>query len=175
MNGSSADAEFWDELIERLGPRAFDTRHGDADPTRKATDEVAAMVLAHVGDDCGSILEIGCGRGRMTVVLAQELDRVTALDVSPSTVALCRQACASCANVEVLCGDHESLRSFDGGAFDVVFSYATLQHVSNHRTVERYVAEAVTHRCPGRKGPAPAAASGSMEQRVLDLGAFVRR
>jgi SAM-dependent methyltransferase len=52
----------------------------------------------------GSVLEVGCGEGYMTRLLAERADRVVGMDVSGSAVALARTS-SPLANVRVIRGD----------------------------------------------------------------------
>src|SRR5262245_40356339 len=49
----------------------------------------------------GAALEIGCGSGEVTALLAARAQSVLALDLSPEMLAAARARCASAANVEL--------------------------------------------------------------------------
>jgi 2-polyprenyl-3-methyl-5-hydroxy-6-metoxy-1,4-benzoquinol methylase len=171
---NSPDGLFWDQLVHELGLRAFDTRHQSDVAARKAAGEVNAMVLDRLGSRRGALLEIGCGGGRMTVPLAAEFARVVAVDVSANALEMCRAACSGVTNVEFLQGDERVLEQLPGGSFDVVFSYATLQHVSGKRSVEQYIFESVRLLRPGGVAILQLRQPGA-SARLIDLGAFTIR
>src|SRR5919112_1691205 len=57
----------------------------------------------------GTVVEIGCGVGRLTRVLARRADGVVALDVSPEMLALAREHNPGLPNVRWVLGDGRSL------------------------------------------------------------------
>ena len=135
------DREFWDRVIRERGSRAFDTLESKA-ASDKAEREIDAFLLARMhGVSQGRILEIGCGRGRMTQVLAQLFETVVALDVSREATRRCRAA-VEASKVLVVLGDDQTVAAMPSDSFDVVFSYATFQHVSSRSALQSYVASA---------------------------------
>ncbi|MFO1158064.1 MAG: class I SAM-dependent methyltransferase [Reyranellaceae bacterium] len=77
----------------------------------------------------GKCLELGCGVGRMTMWFARRFDRVVALDVSPSHLAIARRAVlkARCLNVELRLVSRPD--AFDRlPEIDCFFSVIVLQH-----------------------------------------------
>ncbi len=71
-------------------------------------------------------LELGCGAGRHTVLLADHFDQVEAVDLSGAMIRLARRKRAR-GNISYLESD---LRDVDG-SYDFVLSVATLHHVSD--------------------------------------------
>src|SRR2546423_6759289 len=90
-----------------------------------------------------SVLEIGCGVGRMTHRLADLYGRVVALDVSAEMLERCRENLAGRDNVEFVEGSGEDLNGVADASVDHVFSYITLQHIPSAVTVRRYLSEVV--------------------------------
>lgn len=171
---SDSDERFWDDLIASRGDRAFDTRHDPARAADKAMAEVSAFILDHVGDSRGSILEIGCGNGRQTIALSELFAEVTALDASSEALRLCQERCGSLKNVVCVHGDDRELSSYESGRFDVVYSYATLQHVSDVVRLVNYIGEAC--RLVSRQGfVVLQLRHPGWRTRVVDRGAFVLR
>jgi protein-L-isoaspartate O-methyltransferase len=65
----------------------------------KSGSHVASLVKAFAARNAveipnGHVLELGCGTGRVTAALAGMFERVTATDVSPGHLQLCREAMA---------------------------------------------------------------------------------
>jgi SAM-dependent methyltransferase len=74
----------------------------------------------------GTILEIGCGAGRMTRMLACDFTRVIAVDVSADAIAYGRRRVTN-ENIEWREGDGTRLPMMDGGT-NAVFSCHVFQH-----------------------------------------------
>jgi SAM-dependent methyltransferase len=88
----------------------------------------------------GLCVEVGCGPGRMTGLLAERFDRVLGLDVSPAMLARAR-AEVSAPNVDFRATDGERLGGVDDGAADVLVCYLVLQHLPSRAAVLRYLRE----------------------------------
>lgn len=88
----------------------------------------------------GTCLEVGCGPGRMTRVLAERFDQVVAADVSSEMLALARKA-VDAPNVELRLVSGERLDSIGDGEADVLVCYLVLQHLPDRRFVAAYIAE----------------------------------
>ena len=125
----------------RTRSRAFDTYESSAS-FAKAHQEIDNLLVSHIaGITRRSILEIGCGRGRMTQVLADLFETVVALDISPEATSRCR-AFVGASNVLVVLGDDRTVAAMPSGSFDVVFSYATFQHISGGSALRAYITSA---------------------------------
>ena len=64
-----------------------------------------AIVEAGALPPAADVLEIGCGPGLLTTHLAPAAGRLLAVDIDPDLAALCREAVAGTANVEIRVGD----------------------------------------------------------------------
>lgn len=87
-----------------------------------------------------SILELGCGTGRLTIPLALHGFDVTGIDIEESMLARAREKAAQVgANVEWVQGD---VRSFDlGKQFDaVLFPVNSLSHMLDSKSIEACLA-----------------------------------
>jgi 2-polyprenyl-3-methyl-5-hydroxy-6-metoxy-1,4-benzoquinol methylase len=76
------------------------------------------------------VLDAGCGAGPLTVALAERGHRVTAVDLSPQMVELCRSAVAARGvrgSVELACGDVLEM-GLEPASFDVVYALGFLQY-----------------------------------------------
>ena len=75
-----------------------------------------------------TLLEVGCGMGRMTIPLATRFERVVAMDISASHLAAAR---AYAEEAGVRNAEFRLLQSVDAlaaGAFDIVLCFQVLQH-----------------------------------------------
>lgn len=95
---------------------------------------------SHYADDLsGTCLEIGCGAGRMTRMLAGQFDFVHAMDVSEDMIAKARAASPD--NVRFHQVDGTEL-PVDDESLDAVFSVHVLQHLDDFPDVSEYIGEA---------------------------------
>jgi trans-aconitate 2-methyltransferase len=85
-----------------------------------------------------SVLELGCGIGTLTGLLAEELGSggsVTAIDLSPASIESAEQRLSGCDNVRLLAAD--VLETDLEGDFDVVVLPDVIEHIplENHRAL----------------------------------------
>ena len=114
-------AKFWEE-----GRRDLDTLLGTLGVTVEPADEV---------------VEIGCGIGRLTRVLAERGASVRAIDVSERMLDLAREHNAHVTNVEWILGDGESLRPIEDASADACVSHVVFQHIPDEEITLGYVRE----------------------------------
>lgn len=88
----------------------------------------------------GTCVEVGCGPGRMTGVLAERFDRVVAVDVSNGMLERARAAVAA-PNVDFRLVSGDRLDSVEGGIADTLVCYLVLQHLPERRVVLSYLRE----------------------------------
>ena len=95
-----------------------------------------------------SVLEIGCGVGRLLRPLAARVARVVGMDLSEEMLRRARYYCAGLPNVELHVTDGR-LDFLADGEFDFVFSHIVFQHLPRKTYVERYFREAYRVLAPG--------------------------
>jgi ubiquinone/menaquinone biosynthesis C-methylase UbiE len=88
----------------------------------------------------GTCVEVGCGPGRMTAVLAERFDRVVAVDVSEGMLERARATVAA-PNVDFRLVAGDRLDSVEDGIADTLVCYLVLQHLPERRVVVRYLEE----------------------------------
>lgn len=91
-----------------------------------------------------TLLEIGCGIGRMTRHLARIFGKVHGVDVSEEMIERGRARLADLDNVELSANDGATLSLFPDAVFDVAFSFIVFQHIPFKDVVLGYIRE--THR-----------------------------
>ena len=107
---------------------------------RAGGDLLVDWVLEFAGDvPRRRALEIGFGVGRNLVHLAERFERVDGVDVSPTMLALTREAGVP-GNVRLHATDGRTL-PFEDGVFDLVHSHLVLQHVADASVVEANLRE----------------------------------
>jgi SAM-dependent methyltransferase len=99
-----------------------------------------------------TLLEIGCGIGRMTHRFAELYGQVIALDVADEMLRLGRRTLADRDNVRWVLGSGCDLEGIPDHTVDDVFSYITLQHVPTRAAVLRYLEEVGRVLRPGGHG-----------------------
>lgn len=85
-------------------------------------------LLRRVPERCRCVLEIGCGTGDFSRLLARRAERVLAVDLSPQMIRLARERSRAYPNVEFVAGDVMDCR-LPAGQFDCVATLTTLHHL----------------------------------------------
>lgn len=93
-----------------------------------------ARLLAQLPRRCGRVLEIGCGAGEFSRLLAARAESVVAVDLSPQMIRVARERSKPHANIEFVCGDVMT-REFAGGEFDCIATLTTLHHLPAARAL----------------------------------------
>ncbi len=80
-----------------------------------------------------TVLDFGCGVGRMLIPFAEVAKQVVGIDVSPSMLQECRKNCEekSITNIELLQSKDNLLQVT--GEFDLIHSYIVFQHISTDK------------------------------------------
>jgi SAM-dependent methyltransferase len=112
---------FWAE-----GERALDTILGLLDLQLRPGD---------------AVVDIGCGVGRLTRVLAGRAAHVDALDVSAEMLARARELNQGLPNVTWHRGDGTTLRPLTDASSDAIVSHVVFQHIPDPAITYGYVAE----------------------------------
>ena len=87
------------------------------------------------------MVELGCGIGRLTRVIAARSARVVAVDVSPEMLAVARAENPELDNVRWLLGDGATLREVPTGSADACISHVVFQHIPDPAITLGYVRE----------------------------------
>jgi ubiquinone/menaquinone biosynthesis C-methylase UbiE len=111
---------------------------GDPTTARSELESLFGRLSADPHD--GTCVEVGCGPGRMTGVLAERFDRVLAVDVSAGMLERARAA-VSAPNVEFQLVSGDRLDSVEDATADTLVCYLVLQHLPERRVVTRYLEE----------------------------------
>jgi SAM-dependent methyltransferase len=145
---SSHMREFWNERAREDAYFFVDDRRtyrdGDLEQFWAAGEETVDALLAVFGEPVGpqdTVLDIGCGVGRLTRALAARAARVYAIDVSSEMLALARTHHAELANIEWILGDGVSLAGVPDGEIDGCISHVVFQHIPDPAVTLGYVAE----------------------------------
>ncbi len=117
-------------------------------------------ILSDLGNVCQgrdpkdmTVLEIGCGAGRVTRALAGFFGKVYAVDISSEMVRRARSALRDYPNAQVFRNNGKDLSAIRGGwwqrlakkqkeiRFDFAFSCIVFQHIPSREIIENYVRE----------------------------------
>jgi SAM-dependent methyltransferase len=98
-------------------------------------DPYDLFLLARIPADCRTLLEVGCGAGRMARAAAARGARVTAIDGSPGMIELARRRAGDGAPIRYLCGDFMTCPIDE--VFDCVLTVATLHHMDPAPALDR--------------------------------------
>jgi len=82
-----------------------------------------------------TVLEIGCGIGRVTEFISKNFKKVLAIDISEEMVREGERRLKDCVNIEFIAGDGRTYPVADS-SIDFVFSYIVFQHMPNKKVVE---------------------------------------
>jgi SAM-dependent methyltransferase len=87
-----------------------------------------SFLLKHAPASCEAALDVGCGTGTFSRLLAKRSDRVVALDLSPRMIEIAKERSRSFSNIEFQEID-VTRWAFPIDAFDCVVSIAALHHL----------------------------------------------
>src|SRR3954454_563356 len=141
--------EFWDERAREDAFFFVDNRIKYRDPAeerrfwamgREDLDRLLGAVDLVLEPD-GVVVEIGCGVGRLTRVLAGRALSVKALDVSSEMLAIARNENSTLRNVEWIHGDGVSLAGIGDGVADAAVSHVVFQHIPDPQITLGYIRE----------------------------------
>ena len=92
-------------------------------------------------DRRATVLEIGCGVGRLLRPLAARAHRVIGVDIAPAMIEQGRTLLADLPRVS-LHVTHGRLDAVGEASLDLVYSFAVFQHIPSKRAIAQYVSEA---------------------------------
>jgi len=96
-------------------------------------------LLGQIPERCRQILEIGCGTGRFSRLLAGRAEKVLAIDISPQMIRLAQERSKLYPNIDFVKGDVMTYHLPDN-QFDCVATLTTLHHLPTEtilRTIRR--------------------------------------
>lgn len=145
---SAKQQRFWDERAREdafyfvdngLVYRRPNVDHFWAEGARQLDSMLGLLgIQVRPSDD---VVDIGCGVGRLTRVLAARARSVQAVDVSSEMLTRARELNAHLENVVWVHGDGASLRGVADGAADACVSHVVFQHFPDPETTYGYVRE----------------------------------
>lgn len=180
---------FWDERAREDAYYFVDTRlqygRPDLDALWAGGERDLDVLLGGLGvavTPADVVVEIGCGVGRLTRVLARRAAHVHAFDVSAEMLSRARAHHPHAANVDWRLGDGASLQPLPDGSADACVSHVVFQHIPDPAVTLGYVREMGRVLRPGgwaafqvSTDPTPHRWPGARERAVARLTARARR
>lgn len=99
-------------------------------------DHYHGFLLEQLPLHCEDVLEIGCGTGAFSRLLARRSDRVLALDLSPHMIRIAKERSERFPNIDFQIADAMTWE-FPAEQFDCIVSIATLHHLPLERMLSR--------------------------------------
>jgi len=87
-----------------------------------------SFLLSHIPESCDQILEIGCGTGKFSQLLAQRASKVLAIDLSPQMIRVAQENSARYSNIDFVLGDVLEY-PLPANHFDCIATLTTLHHL----------------------------------------------
>ena len=129
MPGDKGECEHWGEAAQTY----------DAEYRRVVGEEFENEIHSWLGRqfaDTDEVLELGCGTGIFSAMIAERVKRLTATDFSPEMLEQARQRLADCNNVEIRRED-ACQTSFADDSFSAVLAANLLHHARAPASVVR--------------------------------------
>jgi len=98
------------------------------------TDDLI-MDIPRLSADLVTIVDLGCGIGRMTEFMVDDFDKVVGIDVSHEMIMMARERLKGVNNVLLIETDGEIL-PLENRSIDIVFSYLVFQHIKERKIVK---------------------------------------
>jgi SAM-dependent methyltransferase len=139
---------FWDERARENAFFFVDNRLTYEDPDldwfwsqgKEDFERVLDEMEVAIGPS-DTVVEVGCGVGRLTRVLAGHAGRIVALDVSEEMLVRAREHNPGLDNVEWVLGDGTSLAGVPDASADACVSLLVFQHIPDPAITLSYVRE----------------------------------
>lgn len=141
----------WDERARENARHYIATENvnwSDADFFESGRRNVAEQILNDPGNICQgkdpkqmTVLEIGCGAGRITRALAEVFGQVYAVDVSGEMVAQAKAALADVPNAHIFQNNGTDLTILGDIQIDFAYSFIVFQHIPSREVIYNYTRE----------------------------------
>jgi SAM-dependent methyltransferase len=120
--------------------KATDTHVADPAYYRLAESQLRKILERHLRPG-GNVLDVGCGNGEYTALLAEQAGRLLAFDVSENLLAAARKRCLRFDNVSFFQADVASTKLAFGGGVDAVFCMGVFACLPDDAQLTRMLAE----------------------------------
>ncbi len=140
----------WDERAKnyRLYIGLTDSEEEFEESGERELEVILSDIRERLSPDA-SVLEIGCGAGRLLKPLAQRFRTVYGVDISPEMIRRAKERLKDCKNVEVWINNGSDLKPLPSDSIDFAFSYVVFQHIPEAAVIASYIHEAYRVLKPG--------------------------
>lgn len=135
----------WDERAQETTNLFIDNRARSEEEFKALGEADAQMILADVSRYLtpeATVLEIGCGNGRILEPMARRFREVWGVDISAEMIKRGRERLADFAHVHLVENNGDDMAGVPSNHFDLCYSYFTFRHFTEHVITERYLKEA---------------------------------
>lgn len=94
------------------------------------------LLLNYIPERCRIILEIGCGTGRFSRLLASRAEKVLAVDLSPQMIRLAKERSKLYPNIDFIEGDAATFH-LPNNQFDCIATLTTMHHLPIESILEK--------------------------------------
>jgi len=147
MGSQRSIKSFWNRAAEE-NPYYYVSSYGSYDADRNMdefwasgraiwTDLKSSIGYSPAPGD--TVVEIGCGVGRLTRAISPEVGRVISLDISENMLAIARQA--NLPNVDFRVAEGFTLPSVPDASVELVLAYCVFQHLPSEDALKSYLQE----------------------------------
>jgi ubiquinone/menaquinone biosynthesis C-methylase UbiE len=149
MNLTESMRQDWDERARKDAFHYIASWRKDWNPESffQSGEEDFQRLVAPVFDRCRwepqgrTMLELGCGAGRMTRTFSRKFSRVYAFDISAEMLRHARALYPDASNVDWTLGNGADLSDLSNESVDFVFSYIVLHHMPDRALALGYIRE----------------------------------
>jgi ubiquinone/menaquinone biosynthesis C-methylase UbiE len=155
MTNEKSIKSFWEEAAKN-NPHWYISSCGDYNATRdldkfwesgRAIWADIKAATAFTPTPTATVVEIGCGIGRLTRAIAPEVGRVIALDISEKMLEMARSG--NLPNVDFRAAQGFALTGIPDDSVDLCLAYCVFQHLPSHEALKSYLAEMARVTKPG--------------------------
>lgn len=132
------------------------TEWSDEEYFESGRQNVYNEILTDMGNVCQgqdpksmTVLEIGCGSGRMTRALSENFGQVYAVDVSGEMIQRAKDALKDRPNTHLFQNNGQDLSVLGDVQLDFAFTYIVFQHIPSRDVIRNYVREVARLLKPG--------------------------
>jgi ubiquinone/menaquinone biosynthesis C-methylase UbiE len=140
--------KLWDKLANKNSRYYINSDYGKGITEEQFRESGKRDVIKYINDDPylnqamiitfddPTILEIGCGTGRMTEFMAFFFKKVIGIDISGEMIKQARERLKGRDDIELIETDGETIPLKDN-SIDIVFSYLVFQHMKTKEMVDK--------------------------------------